>query len=104
MTQLTPRLGPYMGILRDEKRGRYRLALYCAYNAGGLIGSEYNGIVVLDDKDHCVVADNIAVGKPQSDQTSIMSYLLKCSAKEFAKLINDAPRARFTITPSEVTA
>jgi len=26
------------------------------------------------------------------------------SAKEFAKLINDAPRARFTITPSEVTA
>ena len=103
MTQLTPTLGPYMGILRDEKRGRYRLALYCAYNAGGLIGSEYNGIVVLDDTNKCVVADNLGVGLPQSDQTSLMSYMLKCSPKEFAKFINDAPRARFTITPNEVT-
>jgi hypothetical protein len=93
-----------MGISRDEKRGRYRLALYNAYNACGLIGTEYNGIVVLDDKDRCVVVDNLAVGEPQSDQTSIMSYLLKCSAKDFAKLVNDAPRARFTITPDEVTA
>ena len=93
-----------MGILRDEKRGRYRLVMYCAYNAGGLIGSEYNGIAVLDDKDRCVVADNIGVGKPQGDQTSLMSYLLKCSAKEFAYRINNEPRARFNITPEEVTA
>lgn len=104
MTQLTPRLGPYMGILRDEKRGRYRLALYCAYNAGGLIGSEYNGIVVLDDKDRCVVADNLGVGRNQIKQSDILDSLLACTPAQFAEYINNAPRARFTITPSEVTA
>ena len=104
MTQLTPRLGPYMGILRDEKRGRYRLALYCAYNAGGLIGSEYNGIVVLDDKDRCVVVDNLAVGEPQWRQAALIDSLLKCSPEQFAHTINEAPRARFTITAKEVTA
>ena len=103
MTQLTPRLGPYMGILRDEKRGRYRLALYCAYNAGGLIGSEYNGIVVLDDKNKCVVADNLGVGLPAFRQQSMLDDLLKCTAERFAGIINCAPRARFTITPEEVT-
>lgn len=104
MTQLTPTLGPYMGILRDEKRGRYRLALYCAYNAGGLIGSEYNGIVVLDDKNMCIVADNLAVGEPQWRQAALIDSLLKCSPEQFAHTINGAPRVRFTIKPDEVTA
>lgn len=104
MIQLTPRLGPYMGILRDEKRGRYRLVMYCAYNAGGLIGSEYNGIAVLDDKDRCVVADNIGRGMGTTYQTDVLEYLLKCSPSEFAHTVNSASRARFNITPEEVTA
>ena len=104
MTQLTPRLGPYMGILRDEKRGRYQLALYCAYNAGGLIGSEYNGIVVLDDKDRCVVVDNLAVGEPQWRQAALLDSMIKCSPEQFAHTVNSASRARLHITPDEVTA
>ena len=39
---------------------KFRLLLYGAYNACGLIGSEYNGVAVLDEYARNVVADNIA--------------------------------------------
>lgn len=103
MTQLTPRLGPYMGITRDEKRGRYRLVMYNAYNAFGLIGTEFNGIAVLDDKRRQVLCDNLGVGLPSFRQTAMMDDLLQCTAERFANLINCAPRARYTITAEEVT-
>ena len=57
-------VGPYMGVQRDEivkHHGRtFRLMLYGAYNAFGLIGSECNGIVVLDEDNMCVVLDEEA--------------------------------------------
>ena len=104
MTTLTPRLGPYMGVTRDEKRGRYRLIKYNAYNAFGLIGTEYNGIAVLDDRLRAVLTDNLGVGLPSFRQDSLLDDLLECTPECFAGLINASPRARYTITPEEVTA
>ncbi len=52
--------GPYEAITHDVVRDDgYRILISGAYNALGLIGSEYNGIVVLDEKDKTVVTDCI---------------------------------------------
>ena len=57
------RLGQYMGIRRKVTRTvkgqTYTMAIYGAYNALGLIGSEYNGIVVVNETKKCVVTDNV---------------------------------------------
>lgn len=62
LTPLTVQaLGPYTYVRRAVSRtiaGReFIVAIYGAYNAGGLIGSEHNGIVVLDQTRKAVVLD-----------------------------------------------
>jgi hypothetical protein len=56
-----PNVGPYTYISRNEvleHSGRkFRIVLYGAYNAKGLIGSECNGICILDDDLLNVVLD-----------------------------------------------
>ena len=58
---LNSRLGNYVGVTtiahRTVEGTKYLTALYGAYNAMGLIGSECNGIVVLDDTNRQVVLD-----------------------------------------------
>jgi hypothetical protein len=95
-------IGPYMGVSIDKTRGRYRLCIYSAYNAMGLIGTEYNGIVVLDDQDMQVVADKIDCGMGIVQQHNTLQYLLHCSPEEFCKRINDSSRSRYDIEPSTV--
>lgn len=61
----SPNVGPYMGVVKDETRQfkdgpKLRFIMYRAYNAMGLIGSECNGIVVLNEDKMNVVADEIA--------------------------------------------
>lgn len=102
-----PSIGPYMGITHDEKRGRYRLLISGAYNAHGLIGSECNGIVVLDDDTMQVVADGIfkqdsGYFGPSQQQTRIFNHLLSCSPEEFAEIVNNNGRCRFRIDPATV--
>jgi len=58
--------GPYTGLDRKEQvkflNGRtFTLILYRAFNACGLIGTEYNGIGVMDDDERKVLVDNHAV-------------------------------------------
>jgi hypothetical protein len=101
-----PSEGPYVGISRDQivKKGknRYRLLLYGAYNAFGLIGSEYNGICVLNEDDKNVVADNIlqvdsGYFGPAKIQLDLFDKLVKMPNKQFRELINAADNLRYTI-------
>jgi PAS domain-containing protein len=102
-----PSLGPYMGITHDAKRGRYRLLISGAYNALGLIGSEYNGIVVLDDETMQVVADRLfkqasGYNGPDWSQRNAFDRMLTCSPEEFAAIINLSGHRRFDIDPATV--
>jgi hypothetical protein len=58
---LNKKIGPYVGLSKDETRKfpklKVRIILYGAYNAMGLIGSECNGIVILNDTKRQVVLD-----------------------------------------------
>lgn len=102
MFQSNINLGPYMSILADKTRGRYRLAIYQAYNAMGLIGTEYNGIVVLDNEEMEVVADNVGVGTGVPAQHELLGALLRCSPEEFAQAINSTHRVRHQIDAGNV--
>ena len=100
-------VGPYTSVSRDETRGNYRILLYGAFNAFGLIGSEYNGICVLDEKNRAVVADNICCEDsgyfgPSKAQVAAFEKMLKCNKKEFVKIVNSAPRLRYPIAPDSI--
>ena len=97
MAQLTPRLGPYMGVTRDEKRGKLRFVMYNAYNAYGLIGTEYNGIAVLNDEERNVVTDNLAVGESQTAKEALFNRLLKCPKATLLDIINTSNRNRYEL-------
>jgi hypothetical protein len=103
------KLGPYMyadGALRKLTLKRdgdgdrhFTLLISGAYNAMGLIGSEYNGIVVLDD-DHLQVvldqhmkADSGYYG-PTNKQIDEWERILKMNYDEFIKLCREHPRTR----------
>jgi hypothetical protein len=101
-----PQVGPYMGVQRDEQRKvgkkRVRLVLYAAYNAYGLIGSECNGIAILDEDEMAVVCDEIA--KTDSGyfgatpaQAAWFDALMGMSAQEFRAFVNQHPRSRYTL-------
>jgi hypothetical protein len=101
---LSKRVGPYVGVSRDEHRPdkRFRLVLYGAYDALGLIGSECNGILVLDEREMRVTCDEIAcIGTgwmgPSPKQQSELDRLLAMSDSEFAEFINGHPRRRYEI-------
>lgn len=105
--QSLPSLGPYTWVSADTTRGRYRLAVYGAFNAFGLIGSEHNGIVVLDNVDMCVVADRLfeqdsGYFGPSSGQMKALQTMLTCSPREFCNIINSSGRNRHTIYPDSV--
>jgi len=58
-------VGPYTGVqfdrIRKYENGRsLRIITYQAFNAMGLIGSEYNGVAVLDEDSLQVVTDQLA--------------------------------------------
>ena len=58
-----PRVGQFVGVSRDQRQKHYpdlRLLVYGAYDAGGLIGSEFNGIAVLDERERRVLTDREA--------------------------------------------
>jgi hypothetical protein len=107
---LTNNIMPYMGcsndgyiafMVGDDKR-TFRVFTYSAYNAHGLIGSEYNGIAIMDEDAHQVLCDNIAraasgyygVTQEQADQ---LGDLREMSWHQFCEFINHNQRSRYTI-------
>ena len=101
-----PRVGPYVGVSRDQivKKGKskFRLILYGAYNALGLIGSEYNGICVLNEDEMNVVTDNLlnvdsGYFGPAKIQIELFDKMVNMSNAVFRELVNSSDNLRYTI-------
>jgi len=105
---LSPSVGPFMGVIADKKRrfpnGRtFRFLVYQAYNALGLIGTEKNGIAILDEDNREVVCDELArsmsgLSVPTQAQTELFQHLTDSekgmSFEAVAALVNASDRAR----------
>lgn len=100
-------VGPYVSVSFDQVRkfpnGRsFRMIVFGAYNAMGLIGSEYNGIAVFDEDNKSVVAD--CIGKadsgyfgPTLGQIELFDYLATCTWANFRNAVNNSDRLRYEI-------
>ena len=93
----------YAGVARTKvvkHDGRtFLLVLYGAFNAFGLIGSERNGIAVLDEDRLAVVLDDHCLESsgyfgPSSRQWREFERLQRLDAERFLAFVRDHPRAR----------
>lgn len=101
---LEAKVGPYVGVSRDEVKtledGRkFRIVLYGAYNAMGLIGSECNGIVILNEDDANVVCDEIGRTStgyfgPTVDQQTVFNLTLEMDDQQFIEFVNTVNQRR----------
>ena len=113
MTFHTTQAGPFMCVTRDEVlrfgTRKYRLVLYQAYNALGLIGYENNGIGVLDEQTKQVLLDqemclssgyygNSHEQQQRFDEIKAMSW------EEFQTWVNSHPKRRYTIEDRTVVS
>lgn len=101
------RIGPYVNVQGDYikrfKNGRrFRIAIYGAFDAYGLIGSEKNGILVLDEDNKQVLCDEISkedsgyFGATQAQRNTYYNLkMMKWAA--FKQFINDHKRSRYAI-------
>ncbi len=107
-TNLPPvigKVGPFEGvtgdIVREVGSERYRLVLYSAYNAHGLIGSECNGIAILSEDRLNVVADELGKESfrttPTPEQKALFEQLKTCDEETFRATVNASSRARYRI-------
>ena len=101
-----PDVGPYSFVSRDTVRTvgtqQFRIVVYGAYNALGLVGSESNGVAVLQEEPPAVIADEIGCESsgysgPSAAQLAIFEELRTCDATVFRAAVNTAPRLRKSI-------
>jgi len=114
-----PNVGPYMGVSFDatttkQVRGPgrlggieigkrvFRIIVYSAYNAFGLIGTEDNGVAILDEDYRRVLTDKIApqltgMFGPSGGQETIFTSLVVMPADLFREFVNTHPRSRYTL-------
>ena len=99
-----PEAPHYLGISRDQMRadGRFRLLLYGALNAMGLIGPECNGIAVLDTVEKAIVCDEIGIEDtgyfgPSTAQVRLFDHLVAATDPVFRAFINSHKRSRYLI-------
>jgi hypothetical protein len=101
-----PNIGPYTFVSADTVRAvdhqTFRVLVYGAYNAYGLIGSECNGVAVLCEDPASVVADEIGRESsgyfgPSKAQLALFEKLRTCSSAEFRQLVNSANNLRYPI-------
>jgi hypothetical protein len=100
-----------MGVTRDKvikfkinnKHSRsFRVIVFGAYNAYGLIGPEHNGIAVLDEDNRSVLCDRIAEESsgyfgPSERQLESFDNIAAMTWAEFRELINAHSRTRYKI-------
>lgn len=77
----------------------YVIVIAGAYNASGLIGSEHNGIAILDDTAKRVVLDRHApepsgYSGPSATQRIVFERLQEIDDAAFKRFIAEHPRAR----------
>jgi len=100
-----PRVGPFVGVSRDEiftpEGGdrKLRMLLYGAYDAFGLIGSECNGVAILDEDNKQVLVDELGKADsgyhgPTRMQEAMFTGLRNASWEHIKDVINDSPRDR----------
>ncbi len=102
-------VGPFCEVTLDEEKtypnGKtLKFVAYGAYNAFGLIGSENNGIAILDVDDRLVVVDKIGVRHGINNRhpaqfngmtdRQIMDALKSWSWPKLAEFVNTNPNAR----------
>lgn len=96
-------VGQYTMVFRDETltfNGRsFRVVLYGAYNAMGLIGTENNGIAILDETRMQVVLDGHCPQEtgafgPSDDQMVEWRRICRMDAEAFLDFCNSHPRLR----------
>lgn len=102
---MTKRAGQYVGIAGDFTRTAgpvtYRVILYGAYDAFGLIGPEHNGIaIVTEAPSRCVVLDEHCCEStgyygPSARQVAEFARLRDMADTELAAFIRQHPRNRF---------
>lgn len=105
-----PAIGPYMGVTVDKKvsfkAGRktrnFRVIVYGAFNAYGLIGPEKNGIAILDEDNRAVLADELERESsgyfgPSKKQFSRAVEILGMAWEDFRALVNNSGRNRYEI-------
>ena len=105
-----PAVGPYVGVTRDRvikfKTGRktrnFRVIVFGAYNAFGLIGSEFNGLAVFDEDNRAVLCDRIACESsgyfgPSRAQLAEFDRLAAMDWPGFRDFINAHDRTRYAI-------
>ena len=105
-----PAVGPYVGVTRDRvikfKAGRknrsFRVIVFGAYNAFGLIGPEFNGLAVLDEDERSVLCDRIACESsgyfgPSRAQLAEFDRLAGLDWPSFREFINSHERSRYSI-------
>lgn len=98
------RIGNYHyadGAVRRRKVGKidYIVGIAGAYNAFGLIGSEHNGIFILDDTNKAVILDRdtpetSGYSGPSQRQWDRLKELMTCSEADFIHEINTNERSR----------
>lgn len=103
--------GPYMYISQEKTvtfkgggdKRTFRFLLYGAFNAMGLIGSECNGILILDEDKTRVLADEIAIEGsgyfgPSMKQVAVFKELTEeMNWPQFRTFINSHARTRYGI-------
>lgn len=113
MNALNHKFGPYYYAQPDHKVTRtfkagkaertFTFILSTAYNAMGLIGPEYNGLVVLDDDKMAVLADridNASYDAPTKSQLELFRIVTSDEAfgyTDLAQMINHCARARYML-------
>ena len=104
--QALPSVGPFMWVsfdrVREFENGRnFRVIIYGAYNAG-IIGSESNGIAILDDDKAQVLCDEISKADsgyfgPTKKQIQQYNFLLRLNWESFCDYVNNNNRTRYQI-------
>lgn len=81
------------------------IGIASAYNAMGLIGSEHNGVFILDDTNRNVIADQIDITGsgwfgPTAEQSARQKWLAdEATDAEFLDFIEKHPRFRGVFLP-----
>lgn len=105
MTNIGGRLGQFHYNPTHEPQERiigdvtFKIGISTALNAFGLIGTEYNGIFIVDDTNKAVVLDNHVMGTsggfgPYPKQIAEFDRLLALSDVDFLAFIKGHPNLR----------
>lgn len=98
----SPVVGPFHDVRLDEIKQvgglNFRVVLYGAYSADGLLSNSSNGVGILSEEQAQVVCDQIAQGLrfPTEDQVAEFRKIMEMTDKEFVEMINTNPRSRLT--------